>query len=419
MYTLDWLFPRQRMGIKVGLERTQALLARLGHPERRFKSVLIGGTNGKGSTAATLANIIQAEGEQVALFTSPHLVSFAERFQVNGVPLPMEQVLAALAHIGPEAEAVEASFFEIVTALGCYLFAQAQVDWAVMEVGMGGRFDSTNALAPELSVITSIGLDHTEYLGDTEALIAFEKAGILRAGQPAITAVSGEGLAVIRAQAQQLGSELWCMGQELQLTTHSLGWGGWGIEIHSPWGELDLSTPLLGQHQAHNVALAAVAAQRLGFSLGAIRVGAAATRWPGRLEVCAWQGGTVLLDGAHNLAGAHALVAAVQHLGLKPVPLIVGFNQDKDIAALLAVLSAIASEIIFTRAVHTPRAADPASLPAFLPAQHPPYRITHSPAEALAALPQGPAILAGSLYLVGEVRSLLREEAPEGRERWQ
>lgn len=189
---LEWLFARQRFGVHPGLSRVRALLARLGDSQERFRAVLVGGTNGKGSTAATLAAILTAAGERTGLFTSPHLTRFSERFVVAGRECPPEVVLEALARVRPHAEAEDASFFEIVTALGCLLFAEAGVSVAVMEVGLGGRLDATNVLDPVLSVVTNVALDHTAILGDTREAIAAEKSGILRVGRPAVTGADAD-----------------------------------------------------------------------------------------------------------------------------------------------------------------------------------------------------------------------------------
>ncbi|PTA67157.1 bifunctional folylpolyglutamate synthase/dihydrofolate synthase [Deinococcus arcticus] len=413
---LDWLFAQQRFGIHPGLDRVRALLARLDNPQAAFQTVLVGGTNGKGSVASSLAAMLGAAGIRAGLFTSPHLTRFTERFVVAGQELPEAQVAAALARVRPAAEAEGASFFEIVTALGALLFAQTGVQVAVMEVGLGGRLDATNALDPGLSVITTVGLDHTAILGDTPQAIAAEKAGILRAGRPAVTGVDENLLPLLRAT----GADLWALGAEAQASVTAHGWAGATVTLQSPAGEVNLRTPLLGAHGAHNAALAALAAQRLGLSPGAIVRGAAATHWPGRLEAVPWQGRRVLLDGAHNPDGARALVQAVRALGVDRLPLVFGAAEDKDLAGVAAALAPLASEVILTRARLSPRAADPAGLAALFPGV--PCTVTASPAEALAALAARRADLAlvcGSLYLLGEVRPLLLGEAAEGRERWQ
>jgi dihydrofolate synthase / folylpolyglutamate synthase len=436
---LDWLFARQRFGAHPGLERVRALLERLGNPQQGFRVVLVGGTNGKGSVASTLSAMLDTAGRRTALFTSPHLTHFSERFVVAGQELPGWVVGEALARVRPHAEAVSASFFEIVTALGCLLFAEAGAEWAIMEVGLGGRLDATNALNPELSVVTNIGLDHTAILGKTLPEIAAEKAGILRAGRPAVTAVQADLLPIFEAT----GAELWALGRKAEYQadteyqaqpyyqTQSLGWNGWQVQTRSPAGSLSFQTPLLGDHGARNAALAALAAQRLGISEAAIRAGAAQAHWPGRLERLPWQGGQVLLDGAHNPDGARALRAALEGLGVGRVPFVFGAAGDKDAAAMLVELAPVMSELILTCAVLSPRAAQPAELAALVPAGiGMPLRLAQTPAEALALLPVGGlsvgglgvgglSVVCGSLYLIGEIRPLLLGEQPEGRERWQ
>ncbi|EYB66747.1 bifunctional folylpolyglutamate synthase/ dihydrofolate synthase [Deinococcus phoenicis] len=414
MTELDWLFARQRFGVHPGLGRVRALLARLADPQEAFQTVLVGGTNGKGSTAATLAGMLTAGAERTGLFTSPHLTRFSERFVVDGQEVPGERVLDALHRVRPQAERVEASFFEIVTALGCLLFAEAGVTTAVMEVGLGGRLDATNALDPALSVITNVALDHTGVLGGTREAIAQEKAGILRAGRPAVTGVSAGLLPLLETRE----ADLWALGREVQLEAAPLGWAGWDVRVRVPGTVLPFHTPLLGAHGARNAALAAAAAHRLGVGQAALQAGAAGVRWPGRLEVLPWRGGRVLLDGAHNPDGAGALAEALRGLGVERLPIVFGAAADKDVAGVAGALRPVASEVILTRALLSPRAADPASLAPYFEGL--PVRLADTPAAALALLPpEGLAAVCGSLYLLGEVRPLLLGEAAEGRERWQ
>ncbi|MCP2015901.1 dihydrofolate synthase/folylpolyglutamate synthase [Deinococcus sp. HSC-46F16] len=414
MSDLDWLFARQRFGMHPGLDRVQALLTRLGEPQRRFRSVLVGGTNGKGSTAASLAAMLTASGTRVGLFTSPHLTRFAERFVVGGRECSDERVGDTLRRVRPHAEAAEASFFEIVTALGCLLFAEVGVEIAVLEVGLGGRLDATNALEPDLSVITTVALDHTEILGGTLEAIAEEKAGILRPGRPAVTGVAP----ALWPRLEARRADLWALGREVRVEAQPRGWDGWDLRVGLPDGTLELRTPLLGKHGAHNAALAAAAAWRLGVDGSAIRAGAAGVLWPGRLEALPWQGGRVLLDGAHNPAGAHALASALRDLGASPLPLIFGAASGKDVAGVASALREAASEVILTRARLSPRALPPEELAPHFAGL--PVRLADSPQDALALLPEGgDAAVCGSLYLIGEVRPLLLGEVPEARERWQ
>ncbi len=395
-----------------GLGRVRSLLARLGDPQQQFGAVLVGGTNGKGSVSASLSAMLTASGTRTGLFTSPHLTRFAERFVLDGQELSSDTVRDALHRVRPLAEETQASFFETVTALGCLLFAEAGVQVAVMEVGLGGRLDATNALEPLLSVITNVGLDHTAILGDTLEAIAGEKAGILRPGLPAVTGVGAALLKVLEAS----GADLWALGRDARWEAQPLGWDGWRVHLASALGTLSFQTPLLGAHGAGNAALAALAAQRLGLPAAAIRAGAAQTRWPGRLELLpTWQG-RLLLDGAHNPDGAQALRAALAGLGVGRVPFIFGASGEKDIAGVVRELEACMSRVILTRAAHSPRAADPAALAALFSV---PTQLAATPAEALSLLPPGLSVACGSLYLLGELRPLLLGEAGEDWERWQ
>lgn len=425
---LDWLYGTQRFGVQPGLERIEALLARLGHPERRYRTVLVAGTNGKGSVSASLSACLSAAGFHTGLFTSPHLTHFGERFRVDGEPLPGSLLLAALQEVRPHAEAVEATFFEVVTALGCLLFARTGVQWAVMEVGLGGRLDATNALTPDLSVLTNVGLDHTDVLGSTREAIAREKAGILRADSPAVTAITPELWSVL----EQTGADLWALGREFTFELLRTGLEGSHFHLQlegqaAPVAgvPLELSTPLLGAHGATNAALAAVAALRLGLPAAAVRRGLLATHWPGRLEYMEAWGHRWLLDGAHNPDGAQALVDALASLGLGPVRLVFGASGDKALDEMVSILASVASDVVLTRAQWSPRAAQPADLRTLWEAQGVPVREAATPAEALALARQGaaakaaPIVVCGSLYLVGEVRGLLLEQPSERRERFQ
>lgn len=418
---LDWLFARQRFGVKLGLERVTELLELLGRPQEHFQVVLVGGTNGKGSCSSTLASILAQAGTRTGLFTSPHLTHFGERFLVDGLPLSEVEVAAGLELLRPHAEALGATFFEIVTALACALFARAGVECAVMEVGLGGRFDATNALAPRLSVITGVALDHTEVLGDTVTQIATEKAGIMRPGVPALTGATGAALRVIEGAAAALGTPLTALERGAALSVTSLGWLGVQCAVRGPAGEVVVTSPLLGLHQGRNVALAVLAAQVLGVSLEAIRRGTEQTRWPGRLEPIRFAERTFLLDGAHNPQAADALAAALEQLGAAPTTLIFGASVDKQLAEMAAALEPVAAEVILTRARLSPRAASPTQLQ---PLWHMPVHLTDSPAEALeCALARtqlgATVVVAGSLYLVGELRPLLLGEVREARERQQ
>lgn len=420
---LDWLYAQQRFGIKPGLERVRALLAALGQPQRAYKVVLVGGTNGKGSVTSSLAAVLQANGERVGLFTSPHLTHFGERFLVNGAQ-PTDQALAeALADLRPHAEKLEATFFEIVTVLGCILFARAGVSVAVMEVGLGGRLDATNALDPVLSVLTNVSFDHTDVLGGTLAAIATEKAGILRQGRPAVTAFSPE----LWPMLEPSGADVWALGRDFSFQLHEADLQGVTFTLQAAGERLRLHSPLLGVHGAQNAALAAAAAVRLGCAAPAVQAGLARTTWAGRLERLQARGRTWLLDGAHNPAGAQALAEALRLLQLAPCRLVFGMSEDKDAPEIVRPLAEIASDVVLTAAALSPRAAEPQSLRAAWEQAGVPVRVAATPQAALDVAEMSAetvdtaetVVVCGSLYLVGECRALLLEDHLEQRERWQ
>jgi dihydrofolate synthase / folylpolyglutamate synthase len=416
---LEWLFVRQRF--ELGLGKTRDLLALLGNPQNRFKSIIVGGTNGKGSTSATLASILKAAGHKTALFTSPHLTYFSERFQINGERISDETIEAALQKIKPLAEHVEASFFEIVTALGCQLFADVGAEWAIMEVGMGGRFDATNVLEPELSIITGIALDHTKYLGDTPEEIAFEKAGILRPNKLTLTGAKDSALKVIRERAKEVGSSLQALDEDIHTILHQVSWEGIDVSIKDFYGEIRVRSPLLGLHQVRNVALAVAVAQSLNISSKAIQAGVSQTKWVGRLEKLIYQNRLFLLDGAHNPEAAQVVRDTFKALNVPPVVLLFGIAKDKDVEHVLDTLEEVASHVILTKAQLSPRAAEPLELAKISNKPHSIIPNLHEAIEqAINITKPGEIILvAGSLYLIGEVRPYVLGEIGETFERHQ
>lgn len=419
---IDWLFNLQRFGSKPGLERMFAFAERLGDPRTGMDFVLVGGTNGKGSTSRTLANILTAAGRRTGHFTSPHMTRVMERYVVDGAELPLAWLEQELTALRPLAEEIGATFFEVQVAVAWLLFVRAGCDFAVMEVGMGGLYDATNACDPLLSVITNVALDHTEVLGDTVEKIAFEKAGIMRPGRPARTGATGGALAVITAEAAAIGAELETMpAYELEL----LGLRGVRVTLTGAGGmPLTVETPLVGPHQAGNVALAVAAAQRLGLPEDAIRAGVAGTTWPGRLEPVAVRDRTWLLDGAHNPDGAAALARALVALGIRPAALVLGMAADKDAGGVLDELGRLAPLAIATAASLSPRALAPHDLGQLLEDRGFAVLPAADPAAALAlavnrTAPGDVIVVAGSLYLLGEIRPLLLGEELEEWERWQ
>jgi dihydrofolate synthase/folylpolyglutamate synthase len=424
--SLDYLTSLGRFGIKLGLERTQALLHQLGDPQNLFQGVHVAGTNGKGSVCAMVASVLQASSYRVGLMPKPHLVSYTERIQVDQRPIAEDAFAALLTELQPAINKVAEELgppteFEILTSAALYYFARAGIDLLVCEVGLGGRLDSTNVLDLGVSVITNIALDHTQYLGSTLEAIAAEKAGILKPDSIAITGAQPPALAVIEAAAQRQQIPLLRLGQEIELTAIDKEWAGVQATATTPAGTYrDLRIPLLGLHQADNAAIAVAAIDALrsrGWEIsdGALRDGLARTRWPGRLEVID-RNPIVLVDGAHNPAGLQRSLAAVQKLAKdRPLVIVFGAMKDKDLPAMLAQLRAVAASVIFS-AIDWHRAATPADLAAQFGA---PAETAESSAEALARARQrassnGIVLVCGSLYLVGEVIATSRARLAKG-----
>lgn len=422
---LNWLFSQQHF-LNPTLERTQALLAFLDNPQTQFETILVGGTNGKGSVVVSLAAILQASGKSTARFVSPHLSYFAERFVVDGQSVSDEAILEVLVPLRVEAERIKASFFEIVTAMACKLFANAGVDYAVFEVGMGGRFDSTNSLDPILSIITNVSLDHTKVLGDTVEEIAADKAQIMRVGRPCFSAAKNEALKVLQGEAEKIGAVFTTL-EDVEHTGTNLGWQGVEIAFKADT-EFTVQSQLLGEHQIDNVSLAVLAARALNTPIEAIQKGASTATWAGRLEVVKHKEQTFLLDGAHNQASARALARAITDLDLDKPVLVFGISGDKQIEDVVAELADVIGEVILCRAANSPRAAQAEDLveiwSKFKPKEQTIVADSLSRAIAEAGVKNSGAskqtiVVAGSLYLIGEIRPLLLAEETESWERWQ
>jgi dihydrofolate synthase/folylpolyglutamate synthase len=341
---LEQLYARRRFGIRPGTDRVKLLLNRLGNPEKSFRSIHVVGTNGKGSTSAFLASILTAAGLRTALFTSPHLVSFSERFRINGRDISnerLEQLLSAVLAAAPH----EATFFEIVTALAAVYFSEEHVDMAVMEAGMGGRSDATAALPGIMTLITPISLDHCDYLGTTLADIATEKAGIAETDTPVIIGHQTEDVQQAitgcfppnRAElvwTDKIVSARWNSDESLNYR---------GIRL-----TLDRLTPgILGRYQAENAALALAAAESLALvdinlPNEALRSGISSAQWPGRMELIPGSP-PLLLDGAHNPAGAKALAESLVDFRYRKLLLVLGTMADKDLHLFLSALAPLAA----------------------------------------------------------------------------
>lgn len=422
LVTLESLSPR---GMKLGLESITEILRRLGHPERSRPHVLIGGTNGKGSTAATLSAIFRAAGMRAGLHTSPHLIDVTERVRIGDEDVAedvfgeaIQDVLAAAA----APPSVPVTYFEAVTAAAERVFEREACGAALVEVGLGGRLDATNASDPILSAVTSIDLDHVADLGDTPAAIAREKAGIFRRGRPALCAVPDPGVrGVLETEARRAGAIFVDVPAEARVLSRRETAFGQAFVLETAEERHALESPLRGAHQASNIAVAVTAAERLreifpALSPEAIAAGVRRTRWPGRLEPFRVGSRDVWLDGCHNAEGARALAAFLGGRGV-PFDLLFGVMRDKDAPAIAAPLFPLARRIVLA-APETDRAAPAAELEKRLGPLARDVERAGSVAEGLERLLHsggGDIVVAGSLYLVGEARRRLldaRDEIP-------
>jgi dihydrofolate synthase/folylpolyglutamate synthase len=403
---------------KLGLDRMTALLAALGSPHRAGEFLHIAGTNGKGSTSAMLEAGLRAAGIRTGLYTSPHLVEPTERIRIAGAPVSREEFAAAFDRVHAAAERLIASgafefhptYFETITAMAFLLFREHRVGTTVLEVGLGGRLDATNVLErPRLAVITAVDFDHEAFLGKSLEAITLEKAGILKPGAPAVFAIQRpEVTATLAAAAAVLGIEpAWC--SRWRVEDLALYPGGSCFRAVHESKDLRVECPLAGEHQVANALTAAVVLDTLGFPPAAIVEGIRQARWPGRLERVA-AAPEIILDGAHNPAGARALAAYVNRFFEdRRIWLVYGAMRDKAVAEMAGILFPLADEVIAT-APSQARAVRPETIGGL--ADHPRLRAAGTVAAALdlvhrEAAPEDAVFVTGSLFLVGEARRLL------------
>jgi dihydrofolate synthase/folylpolyglutamate synthase len=412
--TLNYIFNLRGGEIDLRLHRVEQALSLFGHPERRYPAFHIAGTNGKGSTAAMLHHILSAQGYRVALYSSPHVVSFTERIRVGEEEIVQEEVveLAKLIKDRSAREGISLTFFEFVTVMALVYFAQCKVDVAVVEVGLGGRLDATNLVVPRVSMITTISRDHEAYLGSDLLSIAREKGGIIKKGVPVVCgSLPPEVGELLREIAETNGSASYFLGRDFSFALKESGLFDYaGLK----WNLRDLSLALRGRYQRSNatLVLGALEVVREDFpvSEAAVREGLATVFWPGRFEVVLHQP-KVILDGAHNGEGVRALVSEIRGFsGMKKVKLLFAAMEDKDWSSMLGELSAVASEVVVTR-VPMERSADPWKIAKVLGGKIP-FNVIEDPVRGIRFLLEraglGDVILVtGSLYLIGEVRPLL------------
>lgn len=417
--TLERLYQRRRFGIRPGVERVQHLLDRLGNPQTSFRSVHVVGTNGKGSTSTFLASILSAAGLRTALFTSPHLVSFTERFRIDGKEIGNERLEPLLDTVLAAAPA-EATFFEIVTALAVLYFSEEQTDVAVIEAGMGGRSDATAALHGMMTVITPISWDHCDYLGATLEQIATEKAGIAKPDTPVIIGRQQTGAEqTIIEQLHQTNSEIFLMDTAatgIWNNSGTLEYSGIRVNLH------DLVPGIPGRYQAHNASLALLAAEVLGchgFNIHdeALKSGIQGARLAGRMELVPGPP-PLILDGAHNQAGAAALAESLDSWDYRNLLLVIGVMSDKDVHAIVSVLAPLAVSC-YCVCPAVERAMNDRDLAAYIAGTGIPAQGYGSTGEGIAAARRdaGPGdliLVCGSLFTVGEATAWLTGKTFEG-----
>lgn len=412
-----------------GLERTSSVLAHLGDPHLDYATVHVGGTNGKGSVTATVGAVMQAGGHRTGCYTSPHLCSIRERMLVDGAPIPEERLLEYSAEISSALVEHGLSFFEAVTVLAMHAFAREGVEVGVMEVGLGGRLDSTNVVRPEVTAITNVAMDHADYLGDTLEAIAREKAGIIKPDVPFVTAEESAPIrALLRERAREVGAPFFAVDPgslrdvEVSRTATRLT-----METES-WGAMSLTTPLVGLHQATNAALTVALLERLPPAWRPRREevleGIATVSHPGRDEIRIVDGCTYLFDVAHNTAGVLSLVDTIDRLELpRPLVALVGVLGDKDWRSMLPPLLSRADAAYLTRPPTAPASrqwdpvaaadqVDSLTLVRVVP------DFTEALERARDRAGEGTVVVTGSAHSVGPAMTLLGLDPFAGRGRF-
>ncbi len=421
--TVSYLYGLQGVGIKLGLDNISSLLSAAGSPQQSFRSIHVGGTNGKGSVCALIASVLQSAGHKVGLFTSPHLVDFTERIRVNNKMISEGDVIRLAGRFKNIAETagISPTFFEINTAMAFEYFREQAVEWAVIEVGLGGRLDSTNVISPEVSVITNVSRDHESFLGDSMEEIAFEKAGIIKPGTPVVTAAKGIAKEVISSRAKEQNAPLFMLGEDFSVESVEPVSEGLKLDFigvkHRFYG---LLSNLVGRHQADNIGVALAACEQAesveGICLDyeAVKKGLILKNWPGRMEEIDGPP-LIILDSAHNGAAAEALAAAVrERFTGRRIIVILGIMKDKQKDAVIAPLAGIASHVIVTAPSYE-RAASPADLMSIArqycmdrTEEAPDLRNAISKAKRLCRSDDDVLVIAGSFFTTGEAKEILK-----------
>jgi dihydrofolate synthase/folylpolyglutamate synthase len=389
---IEFLNEQYKPDINLGLGRVESLLGKMDNPHKKIKTVHVGGTNGKGSVCAMISSILQEAGYKVGMYTSPHLIDFRERIKINNRSISKEDLVRLAEGIKPLVD--DQTRFEIATSLAFQYFLEEGVDVAVIEVGLGGRLDSTNVLEPMVSVITNVGMDHMKYLGSSISEIAWEKAGIVKSGGVLVTAAEGEALDVVKQTCEKEGSEL--------------------VKVMNPVDVRGVEVGLCGDFQRINGAVAVKVVNRLedfGFSVreAAVRRGLGNVEWSGRMD---WRG-NILLDCAHNLEGAGELRRELEKLD-KGVVMVLGISDDKNIRGIMETLSPVSDKVILTRS-KLRRSKNPEKMGEVLKEFREDFVLKDGLDEALSyareIAGEGVICVTGSIFVVGEALQILDREA--------
>lgn len=424
---LDWLYNVRRFGPKRTLGPTRHVLKLLGDPQEGFNSIHVGGSNGKGSTSAMIASILEAGGSRVGLFTSPHLEEFIERVKVDDMEIPREDAARLLTEIRPLfeemlglPEPMPLRFFDIVTAMAFLYFREKAVDYAVLEVGLGGRLDATNVVDPLVSVITNIGYEHTNILGDTLPEIAGEKAGIIKQGRPLVTATrDDEVFKVFGEKAQELGSEVIRVGYDTEFRKVGAKMSGMTFDLRSRMEYKGLKVPLLGEHQITNAATAVAAVEalsRYGVDVPeqAVREGLQGVYWPARLEVVR-TGPTVVLDCAKDAEATEAVRRTLEgDVDAGRIVAVVSMSSDKNIPGMIRNIAAVSERFIVTTHSVMGRAASLELIAEEITKNGRPYEVIEDEKAAFTralelAGEEDTVLVIGSVFLAGAARSFYKQ----------
>ena len=391
---IEWLYSTQLFGIKLGLDGPRRLLKEfLAFPAHGVKVIHVAGTNGKGSTCAMIDSVARAAGSRTALFTSPHLIDYRERIKVSGVEISEEECALLLTEVRGLCERLDPhpTFFEITLAVAMRWFREREAELIVLETGMGGRLDATTAVPADVCAITPIGLDHVQWLGDTLEKVAYEKAGIFVEGKPALSSPQlPEARRVLEVEANERRAPL--------------------TFVEEPLGGYSIGLP--GAHQKWNAALAleCLHAAEVRIDYETVKYGLSEVRWPGRFEVVRNEGGTMVFDGAHNAEGAVALADAWREsFGEKKCSLVFSAVAAKDVKGIVASLEPLAAKVHICP-VDTPRALETSELAAAFSGESERHDSVQSALDA-AGKDDLPVLVAGSLFLIGEAKALLQDEA--------